>query len=380
MNMPPSQNRSNCAFRYGFLRLATDSTAQSGLKGDSITGKGVIRGSGTYKTCDNHPFCQECACPKLLSNVPDSIVRLERKRTMYQAQLRWKPIVALLIITLVWGANWAIVKIGARELAPLFMAGLRSLVAAGCLYVWMKIRRIRVFPSRGLLFHGIVIGFFFGTEFGFLYVGLQYTLASRTYVMLYTAPFFTALGAHLFLKGDELNPWKASGLFLAFTGVVMLFMTNLGPASVRALPGDLMALAAGALWGATTVYIKKYLAHRTVPLQTLFYQVLFSAPLLLIVSVVLKESWVSDFSLVACFSLFYQCIIVAFLSYLVWFELIHRYPVSLLHAFSFFTPVFGVFLSGVLILGEVISTRLILALTLVSVGIILVNRQPVGKG
>ena len=32
MNMPPSQNRSNCAFRCGFLRLATDSTAQSVLK------------------------------------------------------------------------------------------------------------------------------------------------------------------------------------------------------------------------------------------------------------------------------------------------------------------------------------------------------------
>jgi hypothetical protein len=31
INMPPSQNRSNCAFRFGFLRLATDSTAQSGL-------------------------------------------------------------------------------------------------------------------------------------------------------------------------------------------------------------------------------------------------------------------------------------------------------------------------------------------------------------
>ena len=32
INIPRSQNRSNCASRYGFLRLATDSTAQSGLK------------------------------------------------------------------------------------------------------------------------------------------------------------------------------------------------------------------------------------------------------------------------------------------------------------------------------------------------------------
>ncbi len=32
MNMPASQNRSNCAFRNGFLRLATMPTAQFGLK------------------------------------------------------------------------------------------------------------------------------------------------------------------------------------------------------------------------------------------------------------------------------------------------------------------------------------------------------------
>ena len=79
------------------------------------------------------------------------------------------------------------------------------------------------------------------------------------------------------------------------------------------------------------------------------------------------------------FSAFYQCIIIAFISYLIWFELIHRYPVSLLHAFSFFTPVFGVLLSGALILGEAISLNLVGALILVSIGTILVNRVPKSK-
>jgi drug/metabolite transporter (DMT)-like permease len=60
----------------------------------------------------------------------------------------------------------------------------------------------------------------------------------------------------------------------------------------------------------------------------------------------------------------------------VWFELVHRFPISLLHAFSFFTPVFGVFLSGVLILGEVINLSLWFALLLVSLGMIFVNHRP----
>ena len=294
---------------------------------------------------------------------------------MYRAQLRWQPIATLLVLGLVWGANMAVIKIGARELPPLFMAGLRSLVASACLYVWIKAKGLSLFPSIKVLLHGVVIGLFFGSEFGLIYVGLEYTLASRTYVLVYTAPFFVAVGAHFFLKGDRLNRWKTAGLVLAFAGVAVLFMNDLGSFSFRTLPGDLMVLAAGALWGCTTVYLKKYLSHRTVPMQTLFYQVFFSAPLLFLMSILLEDPIVPNISLATGFSVFYQCIIVAFLSYLVWFELIHRYPVSLLHAFTFFTPVFGVFLSGALILGEIISPSMVVALTLVSLGMILVNRK-----
>ncbi|MDY6990879.1 MAG: DMT family transporter [Thermodesulfobacteriota bacterium] len=299
---------------------------------------------------------------------------------MYEAQLQWKPVAVLLVLALIWGANMAVIRIGARELSPLFMAGLRSLVASACLYVWMRAKGIAVFPSRVVMLHGIVVGVLFGCEFSFIYVGLQHTLASRTYVLVYTAPFFAAVGAHFFLQGDRLNALKSAGLVLAFGGVVCLFMRDGASFSMRALPGDLMALGAGVLWAATTLYLKKYLSQRTLPLQTLFYQVFFSAPLLFLMSVVVEDRMVSGFSFATGFSVFYQCIIVAFLSYLVWFQLIHRYPVSLLHAFSFFTPAFGVFLSGVLILGEVITPNLVLALVLVSVGMVLVNKRPRAKG
>ena len=161
--------------------------------------------------------------------------------------------------------------------------------------------------------------------------------------------------------------------------MVFLFTGEMGSFSLSRLPGDIMGLISGAMWGLTTVYIKKYLAHRTVPLQTLFYQLLFSTPFLLLFSIAMETLVFSGLSSITWFSLFYQCIIVAFLSYLVWFELIHRYPISLLHAFSFFTPVFGVFLSGVLILGELISPGLFLALIFVSTGMILVNFQPKDK-
>jgi drug/metabolite transporter (DMT)-like permease len=138
------------------------------------------------------------------------------------------------------------------------------------------------------------------------------------------------------------------------------------------------------IWGSNMAFVKIasremapiFMAGLAQPLQILFYQLFFSAPFLLIISMVMEDAilWSVSFTLV--FSLFYQCIMVAFLGYLVWFVLVSRYPVSLMHAFSFFTPVFGVLFSGVLILGETISPNLVMALILVSIGMVLVNYQP----
>ncbi len=60
---------------------------------------------------------------------------------------------------------------------------------------------------------------------------------------------------------------------------------------------------------------------------------------------------------------------------------LHWQPiVTLLHAFSFFTPLFGVMLSGMLILGEVITPNLIAALVFICMGMVLVNYQPAEPG
>ena len=193
-------------------------------------------------------------------------------------------------------------------------------------------------------------------------------------VRIDTQPFFTVLGAHLFLRGDRLTRVRVAGLALAFTGVVVLFAKDWGEITYRTLPGDLLLLAAAVLWAATIVFIKRFLAGRVVALQTLFYQLAFSAPLLFLFSLLMEDEVWRGGSWPVAVALFYQCIVVAFLSYLAWFQLIHRYPVGRVAAFTFFTPVFGAFLSGALILGEPLTFGVIAALVLVTAGMFLVNR------
>ena len=280
----------------------------------------------------------------------------------------------MLALALLWGANMAMVKLAAGELPPIFQAGLRSALAAACLWGWMRYRKIQVFPGRVVTGHGLVLGLMFGLEFGLLYPGMILTSVARSYLLLYTAPFFVAVGAHFWLPGDQLTRLKTTGLLLAFAGLVVLFAQGLGGFSPRALLGDALSLLAGALWGATTLYLKRFLAQRALAVQTLFHQLFFSAPPLLLASLVLEDPSTVSLTGFGALSLFYQSVIVAFVSYLAWFILILRHPASLVQAFTFFTPLAGVLISGLWILHEPVSLRLFLAMALISLGLVLVNR------
>ena len=72
-------------------------------------------------------------------------------------------------------------------------------------------------------------------------------------------------------------------------------------------------------------------------------------------------------------ALAYQTLVVAFFSHILWFWMIHRFPVSRLAAFTFLAPLFGVILSG-LLLKEDLPFQLWIGLILVGLGIYLVNR------
>jgi drug/metabolite transporter (DMT)-like permease len=100
---------------------------------------------------------------------------------------------------------------------------------------------------------------------------------------------------------------------------------------------------------------------------------IFSIPILFSLSFFIGETPVKHLGTLIILSLAYQSIVIAFLSYIVWFALVHVYPISRLSAFTFLTPVFAT-LAGVVMLGEPVSWGVVFSLALVSVGIYLVNR------
>ena len=283
-----------------------------------------------------------------------------------------KAVVILIILTLFWGFNHPAIKISNQGISPIFASTLRSVIASICGLIYCLRKQERVFHKDVMLFHGVMVGLLFGAEFACIYFGLLYTDAARSVLFVYLSPFVVAVGAHFFLKGDRLTFLKILGLVLAFTGIFVVFGGRPKTAKAAMYFGDILQMTAAVLWGATTLYIKKFMAEKVEPINTFLYQLFFSIPILLFVSIILEPKWIYKVDPYIVGSLFYQSVIIAFITYFVWFKLIHKYSVSRLSVFTFFTPIFGV-LFGVFLLHEELTASIMIGLPLVSAGIFLVN-------
>jgi drug/metabolite transporter (DMT)-like permease len=295
---------------------------------------------------------------------------------MSKDHLDIKAVVIIIILTILWGFNYTAIKYSNEGISPVFASFLRSIIASICGLIYCLQKEQRLFHKGIMLFHGLMVGLLFGLEFACIYIGLLYTDAARSVVFVYLSPFVVAVGAHFFLRGDRLTFLKVVGLILAFLGIVIVFQGRPKIAKPTMLIGDVLQIGAAFFWGATTLYIKKFMAETIHPINTFLYQLIFSIPILFAVSLILEPHWVSRVNLTVGLSFFYQSVIVAFASYFIWFKLIHEYSVSRLSAFTFFTPIFGV-LFGILFVREEFTYSLMVGLPLVCLGIFFVNYWPV---
>jgi drug/metabolite transporter (DMT)-like permease len=279
-----------------------------------------------------------------------------------------KGLAVIVVLTILWGINYSAIKFSNTGLSPVFTTFLRSLIASFLGIIYCIVVKEPLFHRGILLFHGFIVGLLFGLEFVCLYLGMLYTDAARAAVFVYLSPFIVALGAHFFLK-EKLNLLKILGLVLAFIGVYLVFKDKPHISGRDTmLFGDILEILAAIFWGATTLYIKKYLAKEVHPINTFLYQFVFSIPIMFACAYFIEDKWIFNVNVYVWASVAYQSVIVAFASYLVWFMLIHTYPVAKLSVFTFLAPVFGV-LFGAVILKEKLTTGLILGLICVSIGI-----------
>ena len=279
----------------------------------------------------------------------------------------------MLLLCTIWGLQQIALKASAPDMAPMLQIGLRSGMAAVAVGIFLRAKGLGVLPGGGALPAGMLAGTLFALEYIFVGEGLCFTTAGHMSVMLYTAPAFAALGLHFRIPEERLSFFQWCGMFVAFSGVVIMFYA---PArmeqSVRDIVwGDFLGLLAGVAWGATTVVIRTSRLAEVPAAQTVFIQLIAAFIILLGCSVFWGDTGYTV-SKTLIVSLVYQTIIVSFISFMVWFWLLRVYLASRLGVLSFLTPVFGVIFS-ILLLDETIDVQFVAGTTCILVGILLVS-------
>lgn len=281
----------------------------------------------------------------------------------------------MVLLCLVWGVGHVAAKFAAEGISLVFQSGLRSVIATALLLAWVRWQGTALWGRDGTLWPGFLAGLLFAAEFVFIFAGLALTDAARMVVFVYLAPCITAFGLHFLIPQERLDARQWAGVLVAFCGVALAF--GEGFSSGRAtLLGDFFGVLGALFWALTTILIRASKLASVSAEKTLFYQLAISGPVLLAVAWLMGEPGLvrglEGLTAPVLLAFAYQCLAVAFASFLAWFWLLRRYLANRMGVFSFLTPLFGV-AAGVLMLDEPLTASFAAAAVLVGIGIALVN-------
>jgi drug/metabolite transporter (DMT)-like permease len=285
--------------------------------------------------------------------------------------------VGLVGVTLLLAYNQVLIKFLNTGFQPVFLAGLRSLLAVGCIYAWMRFRGYPLRLAKGALPAALLMGTVFAAEFMFLFLALDLTTVVRGSIIFYSMPVWLAVMAHFGLPGERLTRQKALGLAVAFAGTAWAILDRGSAAGHASLAGDLCALGGALGWAGTAYMARGSAMARERPEMQLLWMVLVSGPLLLLISPAFGPL-VRELGPLHFAGLLFQVVAVVSFGFIFWLWLLSVYPASTVASFSFLTPVFGLSL-GWLLLGEPVGPGILGAAALVAAGIVLINRKPAPK-
>ena len=289
-----------------------------------------------------------------------------------------------LIACLLWGSAFPAIKIGyglfgieqGDTASQLVFAGTRFFFSGVLVVVIMSaIRREPLLPRKSSAKPILVLSLFQTTlQYLFFYPGLSRAAGVSSSIMESSATFLAILLGALVFHQEKLTSRKVLGCVIGFAGVVLVNLGGSGGFGFSLTGEGFIFLSA--LAGAISTCLIRIFSKDEDPVMLSGWQFMVGGLTLLVVGLVaggsLHPSGPAAIALLAYMAFLSAC------AYSLWSMLLQRNPISRVAIFGFTNPVFGVVLSAIL-LGEaqfIDPMRYIIALALVSAGIIIVNRVP----
>ncbi len=161
----------------------------------------------------------------------------------------------LLVLVLIWGINFSVIKVSLAEIPPLAFNALRFPLACALLAVLLRLRGPLPWPAKGDLARLIVLGLLGNVAYQFFFIfGINATRAGNASLILATTPVWTT--ALSTLRGHE-SPQPAvwGGVLGTVGGMALVVLGGDSALGVEGttLKGDLLLVGASVTWSVYTV-------------------------------------------------------------------------------------------------------------------------------
>jgi O-acetylserine/cysteine efflux transporter len=265
---------------------------------------------------------------------------------------------AALVVIVIWGSNFVVMKYGLQSYTPFQLGAMRYLFAAFPL-IFLIARP--ALPFKYVVAYGLFQGVGqFGFAFTALSVGMTAALAS---VLMQTQVFFTALIGWLLLS-ERLTRQQVLGLVLAALAIVCFSLHFFDPATSSNVTvtvlGFVLCLCGASLWAASNIVARKaqganpdFNALQFVVWTSIIPILPFIAMSYLFDAPTARGNWFSA-SLVSIGAAAYLGLLGSILAYTLWTRLLKRHSANRVAPFSLGVPVVGLS-AGMLLLGEQVS-------------------------
>ncbi len=265
-----------------------------------------------------------------------------------------------LVVVVVWGVNFVIMKWGLRSLTPFQLGAMRYLCAAFPLVLFIKPPKVH---WRWVVLFGLLQGV---GQFGFLFTALKVGMtASLASVILQTQVFLTAVWTWILLREKPGRPLVA-GMGIAALGLGCLLINELRSNGTggTSLLGLLLVVCAATSWACSNVVVR--LAQKENAGYDPVAFITWSSLMPILPFIALSawfdggvEQWLhastwQQIPWLAWASIAYLGWVATTLGYGLWTKLIQRYSANRVAPFSLCVPVIGL-TTGMLALGETVA-------------------------
>lgn len=273
----------------------------------------------------------------------------------------------LVLVAIIWASAFVAIKIAVPDTGPLWLAAIRVTIGAIVLAPYALWRGL-ILPGTAKVW-GLVLAM------AMLNVAVPFFLiswagltidAGMLALLMGTGPLMALVGSHLFTVDDKINALKLIAVALGFSGVIVLVggatLGGLGGAHIMA---QLATLAASLCYSSSGLLVRRI---DIPPTRMAFLALCVGAAVLIPLATIVDGVPTAMPSNSALWALVYLGAFPTGLAYVMRYQLIRAIGFSTFALSIYMIPAFGVLL-GVLVLGEELQPKTLVALGLIMTGL-----------